>query len=96
MIPHARLEKQAKQAEVKLQQEMFDKRFNPQKKASCFLTSLTNTSFPCLAQTSEVAITKDGQRNPSKTSLQEMGLTKSRHRRRETPRRRLSGAIPKL
>src|SRR5262245_21974907 len=33
MIPHARLEKQAKKAEIKLQQEMFDNRFNPQKEA---------------------------------------------------------------
>jgi integrase len=32
MIPHARLEKQAKQAEVKLRQEMFDNRFNPHQK----------------------------------------------------------------
>jgi integrase len=31
MIPHARREKQAKKAEIKLQQELFDNRFNTQK-----------------------------------------------------------------
>jgi len=64
MIPHARLKEQAKNAEVKLQQEMFDNRFNPQKKAP-LLSDFIDEHFLPWSRANKRSCYHDGWRSKS-------------------------------
>ncbi|MEP7342253.1 MAG: site-specific integrase [Acidobacteriota bacterium] len=68
MIPHARLEKQAKQAEVKLQHELFENRFNPQKEAP-LLSEFIDEHFLPWSRTNKRSWYHDGWRSKSLTDF---------------------------